>query len=75
MKKDDLIIVIIGLLLLAAVVYTIFFGGNKSRHGVGMFLNPLPAFETKAPVSAAYRILFPDHRPPTAFFNISSATG
>ena len=49
MKKDDIIIVIIGLLLLGAMIYTIFFGGNKSRHGVGMLLNPLPAFEIKAP--------------------------
>ena len=53
MKKDDLIIVIIGLLLLATMVYTIFFGGNKSRHGVGMLLNPLPAFKIKAPCAGS----------------------
>ena len=53
MKKDDLIIIIIGLLLLGAVFYTIFFGGNKSRHGVGMLLNPLPAFEIKAPCAGS----------------------
>jgi len=48
MKKDDLIIVIIGILLFAAMIYTIFFGGNKSRHGVGMLLTPRPPCEIKA---------------------------
>jgi len=48
MQKDDLIIIFIGLLLLAAMIYTIFFGGNKSRHGVGMLINPLPAYAKKA---------------------------
>lgn len=36
MKKDDLIILLIALLLLAGMFYTIFFGGAKSRHGVGL---------------------------------------
>ena len=36
MKKDDLIILLITLLLLAGMLVTIFFGGEKSRHGVGM---------------------------------------
>ena len=35
MKRDDLIIITIGLLLLAGMLYTIFFGGEKSIHGVG----------------------------------------
>ncbi|MDH3329388.1 MAG: hypothetical protein OEM01_09165 [Desulfobulbaceae bacterium] len=35
MKKEDLIILIIGLLLLAGMLLTIFFGGEKSMHGVG----------------------------------------
>jgi hypothetical protein len=35
MKKDDLIIFLIALLLLAGMFITIFFGGEKSRHGVG----------------------------------------
>jgi hypothetical protein len=39
MKKEDYIILIIGLLLLAAMLYTIFFGGEKSRHGVGSLHN------------------------------------
>jgi len=36
MKKDDLIILLIGLLLLAAMLITLFHGGEKSRHGVGV---------------------------------------
>jgi flagellar basal body-associated protein FliL len=35
MKKEDLIILILAILLLAGMVYTLFFGGEKSRHGVG----------------------------------------
>jgi hypothetical protein len=35
MKKDDLIILLIALLLLGGMLITIFFGGEKSRHGVG----------------------------------------
>lgn len=35
MNKEDLIILVIGLLLLAAMLYTLFFGGEESRHGVG----------------------------------------
>ncbi|MBW2466660.1 MAG: hypothetical protein JRF02_05110 [Deltaproteobacteria bacterium] len=45
MKKDDLIIIIIGLLLLAGMLYTIFFGGEKSRHGVGIRLKTKPQQE------------------------------
>ena len=36
MKKDDLIILLIVLLLLGGMLITIFFGGEKSRHGVGL---------------------------------------
>jgi len=52
MKKDDLIILVIGLLLLAGMLFTIFFGGEKTLHGVGLLLEknsgpadfrPLPA--------------------------------
>ena len=39
MKKDDLIILIIGLLLLAGMLLTIFFGGEQSRHGIGVILD------------------------------------
>ena len=35
MKKDDLIILLVALLLLGGMLITIFFGGEKSRHGVG----------------------------------------
>jgi len=42
MKKDDLIIFLIALLLLAGMIITIFFGGEKSRHGVGDFFNETP---------------------------------
>lgn len=35
MKREDLIILILGLLLLAGMLITIFFGGEKSKHGVG----------------------------------------
>jgi len=45
MKKDDFIILIIGLLLLAGMLITIFFGGEKSRHGVGTLLDVLPKYE------------------------------
>jgi hypothetical protein len=55
MKKDDLIIVIIGILLLAGMLITIFFGGEKSLHGVGMFFNPPP--ETEETASCTFQIL------------------
>jgi hypothetical protein len=42
MKKDDLIILIIGLLLLAGILITIFYGEERSRHGVGVFLKSQP---------------------------------
>ena len=42
MKKDDLIILIIGLLLLAGMLLTIFFGGERSRHGVGILFDAQP---------------------------------
>ena len=45
MKKDDLIILIIGFLLLAGMLITIFFGGERSRHGVGMLFDTQPAQE------------------------------
>jgi hypothetical protein len=43
MKREDLIILIIGLLLLAGMLLTLFFGGEKSRHGVGSLHDLLPA--------------------------------
>lgn len=42
MKKEDLIILIIALLLLGGMLVTIFFGGEKSRHGVGGLLDEKP---------------------------------
>lgn len=39
MKREDLIILIIVLLLLAGMLLTIFFGGEKSMHGVGRLKN------------------------------------
>lgn len=36
MKKDDLIILLIAMLLLAGMLITLFFGGERSRHGVGV---------------------------------------
>ncbi|MDY0349767.1 MAG: hypothetical protein RBR09_00785 [Desulfobulbaceae bacterium] len=44
MKRDDLIILIIALLLLAGMLLTLLFGGEKSRHGVGILeFNRVPA--------------------------------
>lgn len=37
MKRNDLIILFIALLLLAGMLITVFFGGERSRHGVGLF--------------------------------------
>ena len=42
MKKDDLILLIVGLLLLAGMLITIFFGGERSRHGVGVLFDAQP---------------------------------
>ena len=41
-KKENLIILILGIVLLAGMLLTIFFGGEKSRHGVGNLLDALP---------------------------------
>ena len=46
MKRDDLIILIVALLLLAGMLITIFFGGEKSRHGVGLFFNEEPQLKS-----------------------------
>jgi hypothetical protein len=46
MKKDNLVIFIIGLLLLAGMLITILFGGERSRHGVGILFNGQPGQET-----------------------------
>lgn len=35
MKWEDLMILILALLLLASMLFTLFFGGEKSLHGVG----------------------------------------
>ena len=45
MKKDDLIILLIGLLLLAGMLITFFFGGERSRHGVGVLLDKKKALQ------------------------------
>jgi hypothetical protein len=45
MKKDNLVIFIIGLLLLAGMLITILFGGERSRHGVGILFNGQPELE------------------------------
>ena len=42
MKKEDLIILLIALLLLAGMFITFFFGGEKSKHGVGGLLGKKP---------------------------------
>jgi len=42
MKKDDLILLLIALVLLAGMLITIFFGGERSRHGVGMLYDDKP---------------------------------
>ena len=42
MKKDDLIILLIALLLVTGMLATIFFGGEKSKHGVGGLLEKKP---------------------------------
>ena len=45
MKKDDLILLIMGLLLLAGMLITVLFGGERSRHGVGILLYGQPEKE------------------------------
>jgi hypothetical protein len=45
MKKDNLIIFIIALLLLTGMLITIFFGGGRSRHGVGFLFDAQPKQE------------------------------
>lgn len=42
MKKENIIILILGLLLLAGMLWTLFFGGGKSRHGVGSMEGAYP---------------------------------
>jgi preprotein translocase subunit SecY len=49
MNRENFIILIIGLLLLAGMVLTIFFGGEKSRHGVGSLRSILPVMESAFP--------------------------
>lgn len=36
MKKGDFVLIFLALFLLAAAICTIMFGGERSRHGVGM---------------------------------------
>jgi len=36
MKKGDFVLILLALFLIAAAVWTILFGGESSRHGVGM---------------------------------------
>lgn len=45
MNRGNLIILIIGLLLLAGMLLTVFFGGEKSKHGVGSLHYILPTKE------------------------------
>lgn len=35
MKREDLIVLTLALLLLAGMLFTLFIGGEQSRHGVG----------------------------------------
>ena len=42
MKKENLILLLLALLLLAAMLYTIFAGGERSRHGYGLQPPDLP---------------------------------
>ncbi len=42
MKRENLIILILGILLLAGMLFTIFFGGEESRHGVGSLRDTPP---------------------------------
>ena len=42
MNKDNLIFLLIASLLLIGMLLTIFFGGERSRHGLGMFLEKIP---------------------------------
>ena len=51
MKKDDLIILLIALLLLAGMLMTIFFGGEKSLHGVGSLVNEIPNTKIQARIT------------------------
>jgi hypothetical protein len=37
MNKNDILLILLALFLLTAVLVTIFFGGNRSRHGYGSF--------------------------------------
>lgn len=37
MKKGDFVLIFLALFLLAAAIWTIMFGGEHSRHGVGMY--------------------------------------
>jgi len=39
MKKENLLLVLLALFLLAAMFYTLFAGGNSSRHGYGQIQN------------------------------------
>lgn len=39
MKKEDLWIIALVLALVAGILLTIFFGGNRSKHGYGAYLN------------------------------------
>jgi len=47
MKKGDFVLILLVLVLIAAAVWTIMFGGERSRHGVGMY-HELPV--AKVPV-------------------------
>jgi|APCry4251928276_1046603.scaffolds.fasta_scaffold330658_2 hypothetical protein len=41
MKKGDFLIILLFLFLIGAAAWTIMFGGERSRHGVGMY-HPQP---------------------------------
>ena len=42
MKREDFIILIVALFLLAGMLFTLFLGGEKSKHGVGSLHDILP---------------------------------
>jgi len=54
MKRGDILLIIFGLLLLAAMLYTIFFSGEKSRHGIGSIYEGkvIPAFVSRIFISS-----------------------
>lgn len=49
MKKEDFFILLAFVLLLLAMLYTVFYGGNRSRHGTGVSVpGTTPAFAVQS---------------------------